>query len=85
MCCVSCVITEHLLNDGGHEEGDGDHGGGQQDDGQRCAGHHETGGAPVSLLPLTHEHERMTYSPHFSYLFLSCFQLFPRFIVVVTG
>ena len=42
-------LTKHLLDDGGHEEGDGDHGGGQEDEGQGGARHHEAGGPLVSL------------------------------------
>ena len=42
-------LTEDLLDDGGHEEGDGDHGGRQQDEGQGGARHHEAGGPLVSL------------------------------------
>ena len=38
-------LTEDLLDDGGHEEGDGDHGGGQEQEDQRGAGHHQVGGA----------------------------------------
>ena len=38
-------LTEDLLDDGGHEEGDGDHGGGQEQEHQRGAGHHQVGGA----------------------------------------
>ena len=35
------VVTEHLLNDGGHEEGDGDHGGGEHDEAEGRAGHND--------------------------------------------
>ena len=42
--------TEHLLDDGGHEEGEGDQGGGQEDEGEGSAGHHDTRGSGGSLL-----------------------------------
>ena len=43
-------LTEDLLDDGGHEEGDGDHGGGQEQEHQRGAGHHQVGGAVRGTL-----------------------------------
>ena len=39
------VLTEYFLDLGGHEEGDGDHGGGQEQVHHRGAGHHQVGGA----------------------------------------
>ena len=47
------VLTEDLLDDGGHEEGDGDHGGGQEQEHQRGARHHQVGGAVRGLLQQT--------------------------------
>ena len=43
------VVTEHLLNDGGHEEGDGDHGGGEHDEAEGRAGHNDVR-RPVLLV-----------------------------------
>ena len=39
------VLTEYFLDLGGHEEGDGDHGGGHEQVDHRGAGHHQVGGA----------------------------------------
>ena len=44
------TITEHLLDDGRHEEGEGDEGGGQEDEGEGGAGDHDAGGPGWSLF-----------------------------------
>ena len=43
-------LTEHLLNDGGHEEGEGHQGGRQQDEGQGGGGDDDGGGSGWTLL-----------------------------------
>ena len=42
--------TEHLLDDGGHEEGEGDQGGGQEDEGEGGGGDDDGGGPGRTLL-----------------------------------
>ena len=40
MILIMSKFTKHLLDDGGHEEGEGDHGGRQNDEAEGGACHH---------------------------------------------